>query len=60
MKLDRILLSGLLLCLASISIAQPIQLQILDANTKEPVSDAYVFVASTSIGSSSNEEGRVE
>lgn len=60
MKLDRTLLLGLFLCLASISFAQPIQLQILDANTQEPVSDAFVFVASTSIGSSSDEEGRVE
>ncbi|NRB49752.1 MAG: carboxypeptidase-like regulatory domain-containing protein [Saprospiraceae bacterium] len=60
MKLDRTLLLGILLCLASISIAQPIQLQILDANTQEPVSDAFVFVASTSIGNSTDKEGRVE
>lgn len=60
MKLDRTLLLGALLCLASISLAQPIQFQILDANTQEPVSDAFVFVASTSIGSSSDQDGRVE
>ena len=60
MKLDLTLLLGLLLCLASTSFAQSIQLQLLDDKTQKPVSDAFVFVASTSIGSSSDEEGRVE
>ncbi|MBX2872020.1 MAG: carboxypeptidase-like regulatory domain-containing protein [Saprospiraceae bacterium] len=60
MKLDRTLLLGLFLCLASIAFAQSVQLQILDSNTDEPVSDAFVFIASTSIGSSSDEQGLVE
>ncbi len=60
MKLDRTLLLGLFLSLTTLSIAQPIPFQILDADTKEPIADAFVFVASTSIGSSSDEEGKVE
>ena len=54
------LLLGLLLCSFSSLVAQSLELQLLDQETQEPVNDAFVFIASTSIGSSSDEEGRVE
>jgi len=53
------LLLGLLLCSSSSLMAQSLQLQLLDQETQEPVNDAFVFIASTSIGSSSDEKGWV-
>lgn len=54
------LLLGLLLCSFSSLMTQSLQLQLLDQETQQPINDAFVFIASTSIGSSSDEEGWVE